>query len=127
MIGWSSNLSEINRLEQLKLIYDYVKFHIGLYLATPPVFAVVAESFGLGHAHWFEAGLAAMIVVYLISGIHASFFMARLINDPWDGAFLSRHEKAAFSRNRRFMHHTLYFVGLVFGLAGLVLAYMTQA
>jgi len=126
MTGWSANLCETNRLEQLKLIYDYVKFHIGLYLATPPVFAVVAESFRLEHASWFEAGLAAMIVVYLISGIHASFFMGRLINDPWDGAFLSQHEKAAFSRNRRFMHHTLYWVGLACGLAGLVLGYITE-
>jgi hypothetical protein len=47
----SPKLKELNgsdpqvRLEQFKLVYDYIKFHIGLYLATPPVFAIVAESF----------------------------------------------------------------------------------
>jgi hypothetical protein len=25
------------RLEQFKLVYDYIKFHMGLYIATPPV------------------------------------------------------------------------------------------
>ena len=36
-----------NALEQMKLVYDYIKFHIGLYLATPPVFVIVADSFGV--------------------------------------------------------------------------------
>jgi hypothetical protein len=61
--------------EQMKLVYDYIKFHIGLYLATPPVFAIVAESFDVKPCRPFQIGLGLMIVVYVISGISASWFM----------------------------------------------------
>jgi MFS family permease len=109
------------RLEQFKLVYDYIKFHIGLYLATPPVFAIVAESFSLKEQQWFRLGLVIMIAIYLVSGVSAGLFMGKYVNKRW-GEVLNFD--AAYTRNRRFMHHTLYWVGLVVGLLGLIAAYL---
>jgi hypothetical protein len=111
------------RVDQFKLIYDYIKFHLGLYLATPTVFSVVAVAFSLNTRFWFRFGLIAMICVYLVSGIHAAWFMGGFVNVPWDDSLLNRYESTAFSGGRRFMHHTLYWVGLSCGFVGLVLAY----
>jgi hypothetical protein len=40
-----AKVTDLAQFEQFKLIYDYIKFHIGLYLATSPIIANVAESF----------------------------------------------------------------------------------
>ena len=119
-------ISETARLEQFKLIYDYIKFHIGLYLATPTVMAIIAEAFSAQSSIWFRSGLIAMIFTYFAAGIHAGLFMGRNINHRWDEHFLHRVESEAFSRTRRIMHHTLYWIGLAFGLTGLVLAVLNQ-
>jgi hypothetical protein len=115
-------LSKADELEQFKMIYDYIKFHIGLYLATPPVIAIIAESFNVKTSNWFRIGLGAMIVIYLASGINAGQFMARHVNDEWNARFLEEFKAEAFSPNRRFMHHTLYWIGLAVGLFGLAVA-----
>jgi len=114
--------SETDRLEQFKLVYDYIKFHIGLYLATPPIFAIVAESFGVKDRLAFQVGLGLMILIYLISGIHAGIFMGRYVNSPWAADFLKKVEMPLFSDFRRTMHHTLYWIGLSCGLVGSVLS-----
>jgi hypothetical protein len=67
-----------------------------------------------------------MIVLFLFSGIHAGSFMGNWINEPWDEAFLNKVEHAAFSQTRRLMHHTLYWIGLAFGLGGLLLAVVSK-
>lgn len=118
--------SNTDRVEQFKLIYDYIKFHIGLYLATPPVFSIVAESFGVKDKFWFQIGLGIMIVVYLVSGIHAGLFMGKYINEPWTDDFLDRAQDDLFSNFRRNMHHTLYWIGLLFGLVGLICSILAK-
>jgi hypothetical protein len=122
MEKWGESVSGADRLEQFKLIYDYIKFHMGLYLATPPIIAILAEAFDVKTSDWFKGGVGVMIVIFLASGIHAGSFMGKCINEPWDEAFLNKVEHAAFSQTRRHMHHTLYWVGLAFGLSGLLLA-----
>ena len=119
---WGQHVSQADRLEQFKLVYDYIKFHIGLYLATPPIFAVIAESFSVKDYRMFQLGLFLMIGVYLISGISAGLFMGRYVNSPWQERFLSNLEKNTFAPSRRLMHHTLYWVGLALGLGGLTAA-----
>lgn len=108
--------------EQMKLVYDYIKFHIGLYLATPPAFAIVSESFDVKQHLLFQIGLVLMIIVYVISGVHAGFFMGRFINSRWTPETLAVFNKEAYTPTRRNMHHTLYWIGLGFGVAGLVAA-----
>jgi len=122
MQTWGPKLPPADRLEQFKLIYDYIKFHMGLYLATPPVLAILADGFDVPDSSWFKIGLGAMILVYLASGIHAGLFMGQCVNEPWDEGFLNKIEKAIFSPFRRLMHHTLYWIGLGFGLVGLAIA-----
>ena len=119
---WGEGLDEAARREQLKLVYDYIKFHIGLYLATPAALGLIADGFGVKQTMPFVCGLAAAIVVYLVAGIHAGQFMSRQVNDPWQSDYLRRFESEAFSSRRRFMHHVLYWVGLALGLAGLLVA-----
>jgi hypothetical protein len=119
--------SDSVRFEQFKLVYDYIKFHIGLYLATPPVFAVVAEAFEVNTRLAFRIGLGAMIVVYLVSGRDAGLFMGKYINVRWTDNFLTEVEKELYSPHRRYMHHTLYWIGLACGLLGLVISVVSRS
>jgi hypothetical protein len=111
-----------NALEQMKLVYDYIKFHIGLYLATPPVFVIVADSFGVSKFLLFQAGLVLMILIYGVSGAHAGLFMGRHINTKWTADAISAFDAEAYTNRRRNLHHTCYWVGLVFGLLFLIAA-----
>jgi hypothetical protein len=119
---WGESVSDSNRRDQLKLVYDYVKFHIGVYLATPAALAVIADGLGVKQSLYFVAGLGAAIAVYLLAGIHAGMFMSRHVNDPWQTSYLQKFESEAFSPCRRFIHHSLSWVGLVLGLLGLSVA-----
>jgi len=119
---WDSKDYKADQLEQFKLIYDYIKFHIGLYLATPPVIAIMAEPFDVQRSVCFKIGMGAMILIYFVSGIDAGLFMGRHINSPWEDGFLKEFNNEAFSGRRRFMHHYLYWIGLVAGLLGLGIA-----
>ena len=112
---WSTSLKDPDKLDQLKLVYDYVKFHIQLYLATPAVLVLVADGLQVKQDRIFTFGLIGMILVYLAAGIHAGLFMGRHVNDPRQGDFLKRFEQDAFSSGRRFMHHSLYWLGLAIG------------
>jgi hypothetical protein len=112
---WSKSLTYPDKLDQLKLVYDYVKFHIQLYLATPAVLALVADGLQVKQDRIFTFGLIGMILVYLAAGIHAGLFMGRHVNDPRQDDFLKRFEQDAFSSGRRFMHHSLYWLGLAIG------------
>jgi hypothetical protein len=87
----------MNDFEQMKLVYDYIKFHIGLYLATPPVFVIIAESFEVKELILFQLGLVGMIVIYSLSGAHAALFMGRFINTQWTTATLEEFNKVAYT------------------------------
>ena len=93
---WPEDLPQKDKEEQFKLIYDYIKFHLGMYIATPLVIALLAEPFNVKASPWFQAGLGLMIVIYLISGAHAGLFMGRFINDPWEKDVLAEFESRAF-------------------------------
>jgi len=119
---WDDEVDDATRRDQFKLIYDYIKFHIGLYLATPAVIGLLGNSFDVVRKPGFQYGLAVMMGLYFIAGAHAGWFMGEHVNTAWGKDFLSRFEKAAFSRSRRRLHHGLYWLGLMAGLAGLVSA-----
>jgi hypothetical protein len=119
---WGENVDEATRREQFKLIYDYIKFHIGLYLATPAVIGLLGNSFGMLSRPAFQWGLAVMIGIFFVAGAHAAWFMGTHVNTAWDREFLHRFERNAFSRSRRILHHWMYWLGLLAGLGGLVIA-----
>jgi hypothetical protein len=60
---WEGKLTDTERREQFRLIYDYIKFHIGLYLSTPAVMALLADAFGVKKCPSFKYGLTGMIVL----------------------------------------------------------------
>jgi hypothetical protein len=107
-------------LEQLKLICEYIKFHIGLYLATPPVIVILAQGLKVDESRWFVRGIIAMIATYVISGISAGWFMGKYVNQRWNAPRLMAFSDEAYSRGRRVLHHWLYWLGLVFGLGGVI-------
>jgi hypothetical protein len=107
-------------LEQLKLVCEYIKFHIGLYLATPPVIVLLAQGFKVNDSRWFIGFSALMISAYLVSGISAGWFMGEYVNRPWDDDRLRAFSAEAYSRRRRILHHWLYWVGLGLGFIGII-------
>lgn len=115
-------LSQELRLKQFELVYDYIKFHMGLYLGTPPVIAILGESFDVQGSFWFRLGLGSMIAIYLVSGVSAALFMSKHINHQWKDDFLKKFENTAFEPKRRLMHHGLYWTGLFISLIGFLIA-----
>jgi hypothetical protein len=122
MDKWPTTLDQKDKEEQFKLVYDYIKFHLGMYIATPPVIALLAEPFGVKESTCFKVCLGLMVAVYIVSGAHAGLFMGRFINEPWDENILAEFDERAFTDRRRFMHHTLYWIGLGVGILGVILA-----
>ena len=114
-------------LDQLKGVSEYIKFHIGLYLATPAALAVLAEGLKVQNSWWCIGGIALMVIIYLVSGVSAGWFMGEFINIPWNDWRLDDIKAMAFSRRRRILQHWLYWAGLVVGLGGLVLAKFFQS
>jgi len=112
-------MTEAIRLEQMKLVYDYIKFHIGLFLATPPVLVLVAEGFGVKESFSFRVGLMVMIGIYIFAGGHAGYFMGRHVNTKWNEKFLENFDSEAYKDKRRRYHHTSYWWELVIGLASI--------
>jgi hypothetical protein len=82
----------------------------------------MADGLGVSKSPYFVATTIISICVFLASGIHAALFMSRWINDRWTNGFLERFESKAFLGRRRFMQHTVYWIGLAVGLLGLAIA-----
>ncbi|TQV86706.1 hypothetical protein [Aliikangiella coralliicola] len=112
-----------NEEKHADLLYDYIKFHLGLYISTPPVLAIIATALHVEEIEIFQLSMVALIIVYFIAGVHASRMITDYINVDWKG----ENKWAAFSlrancRVRRFFQHYLYWVGLLIGLAGILFA-----
>jgi len=115
--------------EQLKVkhsdvTYDYIKFHLGLYIATPPVIAIVATALGVQTTPAFQRGMIGLVIVFFIAGVCASWFIASHINRQWDTSqqWIALGERAD-DLLRRALHHYLYWIGLIVGLGGMFLAW----
>ena len=105
--------------EQLKVkhsdvTYDYIKFHLGLYIATPPVIAIVATALGVQTTPAFQRGMIGLVIVFFIAGVCASWFIASHINRQWDTSqqWIALGERAD-DLLRRALHHYLYWIGLI--------------
>jgi hypothetical protein len=109
-------------LDHFKLLCDYIKFHIGLYVATPPIFAVVANALSVASSRYFLGGWSIMVALCFISGLHASWFMGTHLNRSWNEGADVDWEKDATDVNRRIMQHYLYWIGVVAAFAGLIWA-----
>jgi len=120
--NWGPSVPEADRRDQLKLVYDYVKFHIGLYIATPAALSVIADGYDVKHSFCFIVCLSIAIVIYLAAGALPGLFMARHVISPWQDDYLDKFQAEAFSARRRYTHHTLYWLGLIIGLSGLVVS-----
>jgi hypothetical protein len=113
-------------LDQLKLVCEYIKFHIGLYLATPPVFMIVAQGLKVDDSRWCIGGICGMILIYLVSGVSAGWFMGNYVNCPWDDARLKAFSGEAYATRRRVLHHWLYWLGLGLGIAGMIAGFVAR-
>jgi hypothetical protein len=112
-------------LKHSDLLYDYIKFHFGLYVATPAVLVIVATALGIEKNPYFQKGMIGLIAVFFLAGVHASWTIATYINVNWKtDQNWAEFGKKAGSCARRFMHHYLYWIGLIFGLGGIVCAWL---
>lgn len=111
-----------DRVEQFRMIYDYIKFHIGLYVGTPLVIMILAVILRVEKNPPFVAGMIDMVLLYLLAGIHAAWFMGTHLNRKWESDFLDEFEESAFKPTRSFWHHWMYWSGLIVGLSGIGLS-----
>lgn len=110
-----------DELEQLRQVCEYIKFHIGLYLATPPVIVLLADGLGVDTSRWFVRSIGLMMLIYIVSGISAGWFMGKYVNQPLsDDKTRREFYNEAYSACRRFLHHWLYWLGLAVGIGGLL-------
>lgn len=108
------------KIKHADLLYDYIKFHLGLYIATPPVLAVVATGLGVQNSPSFRHGMIALVAIYFLAGIHASWTVASHVNARWTSvADWAEFSAVAHSLRRRILHHYLYWLGLTVGLLGM--------
>jgi hypothetical protein len=121
-LEWGTGIKPEEKRDQLKLVYDYIKFHIGLYIATPAALSVIADGFDVKRFTCFISFLFLSIVLFIIAGAHAGLFMFRHVINPWQDDYLEYFRSEAFSDKRIFYHHKIYWYGLSFGLAGIVLS-----
>lgn len=119
-------VGEPEKRDQLKLVYDYIKFHIALYVGTPAALGVLADAFGVKQCDVFRVGLVVVVTACLIAGVSAGRFMSKHVNDPWQAGYLEAFEKQAFTRGRRFLHHGMYWLGLTFGLGCLAVSVLEK-
>jgi hypothetical protein len=117
----SSKMDEsAHKLKHADLLYDYIKFHLGLYIATPPLLAVVASGLGVADKASFRHGMLCLVAICFIAGVHASWTVASRINTKWESADLwLNFGNSAGSWPRRLVHHYLYWLGLLLGLLGM--------
>jgi hypothetical protein len=114
-------------LEHFKLMWDYIKFHLGLYLATPPAFVFVANAFKVAETPAFFRSWCIMTGCCFVSGVCTSWFMANRINRRWDENYPFDWEDDATNCCRRLVQHHLYWLALVIGFAGLGIALFTPS
>ncbi len=104
------------------LLYDYIKFHLGLYIATPPAFVIIAEGLGVSTSVPFLICMVILVITYFISGAAAGCLIARFINKKWNSDRKWRtFAHAAHSSRRRYIQHWLYWIGIVVGVLGVFL------
>lgn len=117
-----NELAEAIRRDQLKLVYDYIKFHIGLYLSTPAVIGIIGKALNVDNEPIFRLGMLAMIAIFLVVGIHAAGFVGRHVLERWDHGSLARFDAEAYTKKRIALHHVMYFVGLFTGVIGVAVS-----
>jgi hypothetical protein len=110
-------------MKHADLLYDYIKFHLSLYLATPAALAIVANALELAKWPEFLWGLTGLFVACVIAAVSASWMLASAINVDWPtSAAWQAFGRKAQAGWRRFIHHYLYWAGLASGVGGLILA-----
>jgi hypothetical protein len=121
------------RAKSLEMLYDYTKFHIGVYLTLTASYITAASAkgekgkpflstepwlMGLAVASFLIAGVAAGIIVSSITqydkGGSSNDFLKEKIG-PWDVEKLRR-----LGRTWTYIEHTSFWVGLLFALASVV-------
>ena len=109
------------KLKHSDLLYDYIKFHLNLYIATPPVLAIVALALGVTAHRYFQGAMVCLVAVYFIAGVSAALTLADHINVDWsDEKKWAELGMKASAPLRRFLHHYLYWAGLSVALGGML-------
>ena len=120
-------MEDNDKFKQSDLLYDYIKFHLGLYISTPPVLAILATALNVTNELVFQYSMVGLIIIFFIAGVHASWFIADHINIKWnDSSKWLKFGCSASSFKRRIIHHYFYWAGLIIGLGGLIYAWINK-
>jgi hypothetical protein len=112
----------MNEYEQVKLLYDYTKFHIGIYVTLGTILIAALNAYVL--KYWAPAlwlGIACIGVAGLAGGVIASTLPERTsLKDQTDGFF---KKKTGFwgiepwsGRAWTRIEHAAFWLGIVSGL-----------
>ena len=117
--------SEDWKTKRSDTLYDYIKFHLGLYIATPTAYVLIGTSLGLTTQNAYIVGLMTLLATCLIAGIHASVFITDHLFEKWENLdrWHAMGEKS-IDPKRRFLQHHLYWIGLILALICLAISYV---
>jgi hypothetical protein len=87
--------------------------------------ALIGNALSITDYRVFKWSLLLSILIFLVSGLHASWFMGKYINRPWAIDFPSgKMWDYLFSFRRRLFHHIFYWIGVSVTLFGIIVSYI---
>jgi hypothetical protein len=121
--GTTNSAPDPVRLAQSDKLYDYIKFHLTMYLATPTALGIIGSALQIDKDSHFRVGLLGMIGANVIAGVSASWFLADHLFARW--ADMSRWYTLGEKGDdllRKCLHHYLYWIGLGWAIVWMCLA-----
>jgi hypothetical protein len=128
----SQDAVSTKQIEQLKLIYDYAKFHIGLY-ATVSAALIGVTTFNENLKKNYMGWLLAVLGCFLAAGIGGGLVAGHVVYSRWDNPLVKELLKGYFTPtlssprawNRykwfTFIEHYAFWLGLLLGIIGLII------
>jgi hypothetical protein len=123
------------QIDQVKLIYDYAKFHIGLY-ATVNTALVAVLSFADKNFKEHYRGLFLIIFLcFLAAGIGGGLVASHIVYSQWDAQNVGKLLKGFFQPTLSspfkwtkfkwfiFLEHYAFWLGILVGLIGVAYVY----
>src|SRR5205085_12169426 len=88
------------KIEQIKQIYDYTKYHIGFYSTLlSGLIALATFGKGTGVGARYRPFILVIIIVLLIAGIAGALVASRIVYGPWGSKYFLI-EKSWFWKKR---------------------------
>jgi hypothetical protein len=129
MNGSGKSEAEI-QLEQVKLLFDYTKFHIGLYTTvTAAYIAVMASDYGKSFFLVPNRGLVwSAVIMFLVAGLSGGIIASSCPHYPrFDTLMATRispytEGKGFTGRTWTYIEHTSFWIGIILAILSVAFA-----